>query len=550
MPAGGGKRVDEVDDRSSGEVAVMTESGPIRSIIILGGGTAGWMSAVYLQRALSSRSGPPCRVTLIESSDIGTIGVGESTTPAFGQTMKFCGLEEEDWMAECNATFKFAIKFAGWSGRPGYDEFWHPFEEPPNVGNISLAHYWLRRHLRGDSSPYFSSCYSCIPMCEEHRAPKISNLQSYDGVIEYAYQIDAGLLATYLKKVGKERGVVHVVDNVLAASLTGDGRVGSLRTERHGELSADLFVDCSGFGGFLINRALGEPFESYSDYLSCDRAVAMPASNAEGEGLQPYTTATALDAGWAWHVPLIHRSGNGYVYSSAHLSPDEAEAELRRRLGDRAKDSEARHLRMRVGRTRRAWVKNCVSIGLAGGFIEPLEATAIYLIDAGLYNLRLNFPTRAFEPELRSHYNRKMQEHYETIRDFIVMHYCTTNREDTSFWAENKYRKNIPDKLRERLEIFREMLPGQDWIDFREFYPETSYLAILFGMGCLPKRSLPILEYQDDAEVEEIFQAVAEQGREAARRLPDHRAFLSRLQGEEYRAVVRHLRSLGATAAG
>lgn len=502
----------------------------IQDIVIVGGGTSGWLSAVLLNRALNGRSATaPYRLTLVESSDIGTIGVGEATIPSIRKTFALCGIDENDWMVRCNASFKLAIKFVDWA-RPGH-VYWHPFGPMPSVDGFELSHYWLKRRLEGRAVPFDASCFSVIPSCEAKRAPRCGDEPPFRGRAIYAYHLDAGLLASYLKQAGIANGVRHIIDNVVHISTDGNGYITSLRTERNGDIHGDLFIDCSGFAGLLINQTLQEPFISFSDSLFCDSAVAIPVpTDDETDGINSYTTATALRAGWAWNIPLYGRSGNGYVYSSACLSRDDAEEELRQFLGPKADTSEARHLRMRVGRTRNSWVKNCVGIGLSGGFIEPLESTAIWFVELGLHNLLYNFPDKTFNPAVIAKYNSVMRKHYEEIRDFIILHYCTTQREDTDFWAANKHHSVLPDSLREDLELWSAMLPNHEKLNDRRFFGNYSYSAILTGMGRLPSRSLPFLDHRDGPHVDAAFQAVRRQGEHLRKTLPDNYKYLTRLR--------------------
>ncbi len=500
----------------------------IEQIVIVGGGTSGWLSAVFLNRLLSGGEHPPA-ITLIESQDIGTIGVGEATIPSIKNIFKVCGIDEADWLVRCNASFKTAIKFVNWSGT-GQDVFWHPFSRLPIVEGLLLSHHWLRRRLDGDPTAFARSCSIAIPACEARRAPRFGTDPPYDGQLEYAYHLDAGLLATYLKELGKAGGVRHVVDDVVGVARDGRGFISHLRTAHHGELTGDLFLDCSGFRGLLINEAMGEPFVSYSDALLCDRAIAMslPADDAR-DGINPYTTATALSAGWAWRIPLFGRTGDGYVYSSAHISPEEAEREFRLYRGPAAERGEARHLRMRIGHTRNFWVNNCVAIGLAGGFIEPLESTGIWFTELGLSNLAFHFPDHSFAPGVIRKYNDMMRRHYEKVRDFIVMHYCTTRREDTPFWRDNKYNPAIPDSLRANLATWAAMLPNHEQLDDYGLFKEFSHVAILTGMGRIPARVHPLLSYRD-AGADQAFRAIEREGTALSATLPDHYHYLAALR--------------------
>jgi hypothetical protein len=506
----------------------------IQNIVILGGGSAGWLSATYLNKMLNGSPSQPVKITLIESSDIGTIGVGEATIHTFPHTLQLLGISEAEWMVKCNATFKNAIKFINWSGLPGKDIYWHPLTDifRPQDLAVPIFHYWLQDKLSGSSENFDSACFAAVELCEAQKAPKsVNKNNSHTQLRDYGYHLDAGLLATYLKQKGQSEGITQIVDNVKDVALDEKGFIKHLVTENHGDVAGDLFIDCSGFVGRLINQALQEPFISYSDCLLCDRAVALPVIYEEGDkynekhgGINPYTTSTALSTGWAWNTPLVERSGNGYVYSSAFISPDRAEMELRQHLHEYT--SPARHLQMRVGKTRHSWVNNCVSIGLSSGFIEPLESTGIYLIEAGLSHLLKNFPDQQFDPVLRENYNETMQQLYEDIRDFIVLHYCLTKREDTPFWQTNKYQLNIPDSLQKRLEQWRTMWHKSNFSAVSQaLFGDYSYLCILAGMGYLPEKALPIVTHQQNLSTK-IFTGLKKYSQELKNCLPNHVDYL------------------------
>lgn len=512
----------------------LTNPQQIQNIVILGGGSAGWLSATYLNQVLNGGQGLPCKIKLIESSDIGIIGVGEATIHTFAHTLELLGIPESEWMVKCNATFKNAIKFVNWSGLPGTDVYWHPLTDilrTPHL-EVPIFHYWLQDKLSGKGGAFDTTCFPSVELCEFNKAPKsVNNKNLYPGLNDYGYHLDAGLLATYLKQKGKSEGITQIIDNVKDVKLDQRGFIQHLVTENHGDVPGDLFIDCSGFSGRLINQALQEPFISYSDCLLCDRAVALPVVYEAGDkynkkqgGINPYTTSTALSTGWAWHTPLVERSGNGYVYSSAFISPDQAEMELRDHLQEYT--NPARHLQIRVGKTRNSWVKNCVSIGLSSGFIEPLESTGIYLIEAGLSHLVQNFPDKQFDPMLRDNYNGTMQQLYEDIRDFIVLHYCLTQREDTTFWQTNKYQLNIPESLEQRLEQWRIMWHKRKFSAVSQpLFGDYSYICILAGMGYLPKKALPIVTHQENLSAE-IFARLKTYSQELKNQLPNHIDYL------------------------
>jgi tryptophan halogenase len=499
----------------------------------VGGSSSGWLSAALLQRALAANPQRRCTITLVESPQVGTIGVGEALVISFLQTMDFLGLEEDEWMVACDAAFKLGMKFVGWCGPGGPDYYWSIFGAPP-VRRFPLWHYWLKRKLEGDDpGPYGEACVAEVALCEAKKAPKVGNERPYHGQVAYSYNLDAQRLAAYLRQVAVGRGVRHVLDHVTAVALDPSGFIDHVKTREHGDLHADLFLDCTGFRGRLIREALGEPFLSYSDVLFCDRAVALPIpSDGAREGVNPYITATALDAGWAFHTPLFRRSGNGYLYASAFLSPDQAEAELRRHVGPKAEGVSARHLTMQLGRVRDFWAKNCVAVGLSGGFIDALHATSIYLIELGIWKLLDFFPDRSFAPPLARRYNRWMADLYEELRDLIVLHYCTTHREDTPFWRHNKYHPHLPESLREDLEFFQVSLPEPGWKrrEGRSLTGLTAVLPMLLaGMNRLPERSPGLLEHRPGADADESFQEVRERSARLLEQLPDHYDYLSRL---------------------
>ena len=485
-------------------------SNKIENIVIVGGGTAGWLSAAYLSKALSCNQNSNFKITLIESSNVPTIGVGEATLPLLAKSLKYLGISERDWMQKCNATYKLAIKFVNWSGLPEKKEFWHPFGQTSYHEGLPISSYWLEAKLNKLSTSFAESCFEHVHLCKAKKSPKPKlNSQVYSNEaiknISYGYHLDAGLFADYLKKYSKKRGVKQILDKVVHVCLNEQGFIDCLTTENHKKIKGDLFIDCSGFKGLLINQSLNEPFISYSDSLLCDRAIAISSPyedrdiyNKKHGGIEPYTTATALSSGWSWKTPLVGRNGNGYVYASDFISQEEAEAELRQHLGAGVKNSEAKHIKMRVGRTRNSWSKNCVSIGLSSGFIEPLESTGIYLIEVALYNLLRHFPNARIEQAKISNYNRIMNGYYDEIRDFIVMHYCLTNREDSSFWKTNKYSATVSKKVQDKLEFWKSMLPLKDDEFLGQLFPEYSYICLLDGMGHLPVESPSLLSYQKE----------------------------------------------------
>lgn len=506
----------------------------IKNIVIVGGGTSGWLSAAYLSKALNAGKDDNCNITLIESSEIPTVRIGEATIPTIVNTFKFLEISEAELMAKCNATFKLGIKFVNWSGLFAHDVFWHPIAQWlfTEKTDTSILHYWLKAKLQGNNEPLYSSCFKTVDLCEAQKSPKYHHDPEYAWRVEYAYHFDAGRIANLLREKAKSKGVKQIIDNVKDVCLDGRGFISHLITEKHGIISGELFIDCSGFRGLLINDKLQEPFISYSDHLFCDSAITMSIPydeddpyNQKNGGINSYTTSTALSSGWAWNIPLVQRTSHGYVYSSDFISQKKAEAEFIKHLNGYS--YETKHIKMRVGRNRNSWVKNCVSIGLSSGFIEPLESTGIYLIEAALKYLIHYFPNKLFYPKIIENYNRHLQREYEEIRDFIIMHYCLSKREDSQFWRANKQRLTLPDSLKEKLNLWQIMWPYNTKEIVGLSFPDYSYICILAGMGCFPETSIPILDYQDS--MEQILSDIKNEAEKLKLTLPLHSDYLQKL---------------------
>jgi tryptophan 6-halogenase len=438
-------------------------------VVIVGGGTAGWMTASHLKRSL-----PGVDITLIESSNIKTIGVGEATFSTVKLFFDFLGLDESEWMPSCNASYKLAIKFVNWRAERGH--FFHPFQRYEVIDGFNLGEWWLK--LKRHEEPFDYSCFLVPAMCDAQRSPRFLDGRVFDEKVQdyftvdrqgkknilaehkvqypYAYHFDAGLLAQFLKGYGMRRGVRQVVDDVAEVKLRDDGFIDHLVTREHGILQGDFYIDCTGFRGLLINQTLGEPFIPFSESLLCDSAVAMQVPrDIEAHGINPFTTATALSAGWVWDIPLYGRIGTGYVYSSRFISPEMAELEFRNHLGPAAEEVKASHIKMRIGRCRNSWVKNCC----ASGFVEPLESTGIFFIQHGIEEMVNHFPGRTFDDETIKSFNRVMADCIDGVRNFLILHYRTTDRADTDFWRATKSLA-VPDELAESLELWKRRLPN------------------------------------------------------------------------------------------
>jgi tryptophan halogenase len=503
-------------------------------IVIVGGGTAGWMTASYLKAAFGDR----IDITLVESGKIGTIGVGEATFSDIRHFFEFLDLKEEDWMPACNATYKLAVRFQNWRA-PGH-HFYHPFEQVRSVEGFPLTDWWLQN---GPSDRFDRDCFVMASLCDEERSPRGMNgtlleQDLVDGVEQansltmsehqgktqfpYAYHFEAALLAKYLTGYSVDRGVTHWIDDVQDVVRNERGWISHVITKDHGELHGDLFVDCTGFRGMLINKALGEPFQSYQDSLPNDSAVALQVPlDMRKRGIRPCTTATAQDAGWTWTIPLFGRIGTGYVYAKDYLSPEEAERTLREFVGPEADNVEANHIKMRIGRTRNSWVNNCVAVGLSSGFVEPLESTGIFFIHHAIEQLVKFFPGDDWNPRLRDMYNSAVEHVMDGVREFLVLHYRAAARNDTQYWKDAKTRA-LPDGMAERLERWKAQLPDSENIyPYYHGLPPYSYMCILLGMGGIPLRPSPALSRIEDTVAQKEFQQIRDRAQELVMSLPN-----------------------------
>lgn len=521
-------------------------SSKIESVVIVGGGTAGWMTAAYLSKAFGER----VRISLVESANISTIGVGEATFSTIKLFFDFLGLDENEWMPKCDATYKLAIKFVDWNAENQY--FYHPFQRYEIVDGFNIAEWWLK--LKSDLNAYDYSCFTIPALCDNKRSPRYLDGNVFDNKVKeyfkperafqknklldlkiqypYAYHFNAGLVASFLRDYAKENGVQHILDDVTDVKLTEDGSIAHVSTKEHGDVSGGLFIDCTGFRGLLLNKALGEPFINFSESLLCDSAIALqvPRDAAKRE-INPYTTATALSAGWVWNIPLYARDGTGYVYSSAFISPEEAEKEFRQHLGSASDKLNALHIKMRIGRSRSSWVKNCVAIGLSSGFVEPLESTGIFFIQHGIEQLVADFPDQSFNENMVKSYNQAIANCIDGIRDFLILHYYASSRYDTPFWKAAMHELTIPETLKERLSLWKTRLPNnrninQNYHGFESY----SYSVMLLGLGYRPEHSLPVLDHLKDQEARATFQAIKEQADQLCSTLPSQHEYLTAMR--------------------
>ncbi len=486
-------------------------------IVICGGGTAGWMTAAALTGMLPETMR---NVRLIESDEIGTVGVGEATLPQMKDFNDAVGIIEPDMMRRTQATFKLGIEFIDW-GLKG-SSYIHPFGvlgQP--VSGAEFLHHWTRARLAGHATDIEDYSFA-IQACRANRFDfPIDDKAAVASTYAYAYHLDASLYAAYLRKFSEARGLRRQEGRIVSVQKNGEsGAIVSVTLESGEVVAGDLFIDCTGFRGLLIGDEMQSPFEDWTKWLPCDRAVAMPCESAGP--LRPYTRSTALEAGWQWQIPLQHRMGNGYVYSSGFLSDDGAAARLVSRL-EGAPLGDPRFLKFRAGRRTCSWTENCVAIGLSSGFLEPLESTSIYLIQTAVLSLLKLLPGKRIDPALRTEFNRLVDIEYDRVRDFLILHYHLNSRDDSELW---RYCRNmsVPDSLTEKIEAFRHR--GHVEIYRHGLFAPPSWISVMVGQGLSPEGYDRLV---DNVPMERTLSAMAAQRSaiaESVGRLPAHDAFV------------------------
>jgi tryptophan halogenase len=485
----------------------------IRSILIVGGGSAGWMTAAALSQTLGKR----CAITLIESEEIGTVGVGEATIPPIRLFNQLLGIDEGEFVRSTQGSFKLGIQFIDWA-RPGL-RYFHPFGSYGRpFDTVSVHHHWLATRA-ATGIPLDDLCMAWAAASQGKFAKPSTDTRNVLSTHDYAYHFDAGLYAAYLRRYSEARGVVRHEGKVGAVQLHGEsGFVESVTLEDGRVCSADLFIDCSGFRGLLIEGALKTGYEDWSHWLPCNRALAVPcASSAD---FTPYTRSTARTAGWQWRIPLQHRTGNGYVYSSAHISDDEAAATLVANLDGKAL-ADPRPLRFVTGRRRKSWNRNVIAVGLSSGFLEPLESTSLHLIQANIAKLIAFFPDRDFDPLVIDEFNRVAATETERIRDFLILHYHL-NARDEPLW---RYCAGmpIPDTLQFKIDHFRRF--GRLIAREMDLFGPASWTAVHLGQLNIPERLDPVIGFRDVNGRDHLVKLRAAM-QAAAAALPTHRQYI------------------------
>lgn len=505
---------------------------PIRSITIVGGGTTGWLAAAYLATRFeeSIRQGRMA-ITVIESPRVPIIGVGESLSPAAPETLQRLGVSEREFLRATDATFKVAGYFRDWdvsaSGKPM--SWVNPF-----VGYLTAGHEFERFELAGkafgEGPDYAATVSPCRAAIELGKGPRPIGRPDFDSVLRYAYHTDASRYAPFLRGVAEKRGVIHVADDVVDVRVGENGLVEALSLASGTQHPVELVIDATGFAGVILHRALGIQHVDYSRHLLNDRALVLQLSDADKGEIEPATRATALPHGWAFRVPLYHRTGNGYVFSSRFIDDDAAALEFARHLGDEGLASRMRPIAMRVGRAERSWVGNCVALGLSAGFVEPLEASAIYSVETSLKWLMNYFPSTDFEPALAQRYNARVAALYDEVVEYIVLHYRLSNRDDTDYWRTQRNETAVPDRLAQNLEIWKHALPVQADVAPTNYFDHNTYTAALFGKGFYPGNSLWPERHLDAGKWRELRKVIDDTHKRALGSLPGHRALLDSIR--------------------
>ncbi len=502
---------------------------PIKSIIIVGGGTAGWITA---GRIAAEHPGSDIRVTLIESPAINIIGVGEGTWPTMRTTLLKMGISEADFIRECNATFKQGAKFAKWVDGGDLDYYYHPLMLPEGFGHINLAPYWLDEQFNDKASFSNSVCFQ-EHICEHGLAPKLITSPEYAAVANYAYHLDAGKFACFLKRHCTEKlGVNHILDDVIRINSIDNGDIKSLETRLSGDLAGDLFVDCTGFSSLLLGQHFEVPFLDKSDTLFIDTALAVQVPyQHEDDDIASHTISTGQQAGWIWDIGLTNRRGVGYVYSSRHTSQQQAEQDLRAYVGPDIEDLSVRKIPIKSGHRAKFWQNNCVAVGLSAGFLEPLEASALVLVELSAAMISEQLPVcRDVMDITAKRFNEVFLYRWERIIDFLKLHYILSKREDNDFWIDNRDPLTIPESLQELLSLWRYCSPSdKDFSSNNEVFPAASYQYVLYGMGFKTDTGFSSAVLKDMPRAQQLFNKNKKAIQHAQSTLPKHRDLIRKI---------------------
>lgn len=494
------------------------ENNNIKNVVILGGGTAGWMAAAALSKSLANAG---LNISLVESEEIGTVGVGEATIPHIKFFNHLVGLDEKEFLRETNATYKLGIEFVNW-GKLG-DSYVHPFGPYGiDMQGVHFHHTWLRQKRKGTAKPIEEfSLPGMAAKAGKFQHPRPDLKSSPLSSIDYAYQFDAALYAKFMRKLAEGRAVKRIEGKVTSVKQNIEsGHIENIELENGTVVEGDLFIDCSGFKGLLIEQTLKTGYEDWSEYLPCDRAVARLSERQQT--VHAYTKATAKEAGWQWRIPLQSRTGNGYVYCSKYISDEDALASLNKDL-DTPPIAEHKFLRFKTGIRKKTWNKNVVAIGLAAGFLEPLESTSIHLIQTAIARILTNWPDKHFNEHDIEFFNRKTQAEYEQVRDFLILHYHATERDDSPFWQHCRTME-IPKSLERRIAIYKEN--ARLYREDTELFTPVSWFAVFNGQNIEPSRYHPLADILDDDKLETRMAELYRATQRCVEVMPSHEQYL------------------------
>lgn len=530
---------------------------PISNITIVGGGTSGWITACYLARFFSqSMRRGEFSITLIESPNIGIIGVGESTARPIADLLRIIGVKESDFIKRCNASFKLGGYFTNWeTDKDGKPLTWvNPFYSQTDIRGINPAYLYAAYAMNEGGGPLEEDFTEAISVCpaliRAHKGPRPLDSKDYETEVPYSYHMDAIELAKILMEQGKTLGVKQILDDVDHVQLDEKGYVRELTLRKHGAHPIEFIIDATGFAGVIIGKAMGEPFEPYDKYLLNDRAAVAQLPHEDPTRIEPTSRATGMNAGWSFRVPLYNRVGTGYIYSSQFTSDDEAIEEFKSFSGPLAANAEPRVIRMRIGKVRRSWVKNCLAIGLSSGFVEPLEATAIYSVQVALKWFYNYFPDTSYNPAVIDRYNQLIDGLYKEIVEFICLLFYLSNREDTPYWKTVRHDMQIPPGLEENLEVWKSTMPDEQDLKANIFFTQTSYRVALMGKGFYKGRAYRQAEPIEEAEWREYLYLRRQRAQHFLNTLPDNYELLRRIRGEDPKQPTFQIRPTVLTGGG
>ena len=506
----------------------------IKKIVIVGGGTAGWLAANHLAKNLLTNAKNSVEITLVESENIPTIGVGEGTVPMMRQSLQHLGISETEFILECDATFKQGIKFVDWTKNPvaGKPSYYHHVFDYPQTCDIDLTAYWLK-NIKQSGNSYVDTLSIQGRICDSGLAPKLITTPEFQGTVSYGYHLDAVKFSALLAKNALNKlGVNHIQADVKDIIQHENGDIKSRVTDKHGEISADFFVDCTGFKSLLLGDKLSIPFKDKSDTLFVDHAVAIQVSYENpNDPIACHTLSTALKAGWVWDIGLKERRGIGHVYSSSYVSHEQAEQELRDYIGPMAEGVNSRLISMNIGYREKFWHKNCVALGLAQGFVEPLEATGLLVFDATARMLAEQFPSSKLDmPLIAKQFNQRVALSWDNVIDFVKAHYCLSKRDDSDFWLDNRNENTIPESLKERLARWKHQPPSAyDFASKFDIFNLENYQYILYGMNFDTDITNFSNRLAQDYKAQKEFVNIQCQADLALSKLPKHRELIDKI---------------------